>query len=120
MFKQCTLCGHIWGNREEFLADPDLKIIGYQVSFENVKNGLFLFNHSCETTLAIEVMEFDDLYKGPKYDMSLVGTEECLELCHDVNNLKACSSKCKFAYVRDIIQIINNWPKSDHPKSVAA
>ncbi|MBW2466896.1 MAG: hypothetical protein JRF02_06295 [Deltaproteobacteria bacterium] len=110
MFKQCTLCGHQWENREAFLADPDLEIIGYQVSFETIENGLFLFNHICETTLAIEVKKFDDLYKGPKYDMALTDTEECLSLCRDINALDTCSAPCKFAYVRDIIQIIRRWP----------
>ena len=120
MFKKCTSCSCIWKNRQDFLADPDLKIIGYQASFDNVKDGLFLFNHVCETTLAIDVIKFDDLYKGPVYDMSLSDTDECSELCTDMNNLDACDAKCKYAYVRDVIQIIKNWPKAERNSSEAA
>ena len=113
MFKKCSMCGQIWENREAFLDDPDLEIIGYQASFDNVKNGLFLYNHVCKTTLAMEVMEFDDLYKGPVYDLSLTGTDDCSDLCHDINELSVCGSQCKYAYVRDIIQVIKNWPKNE-------
>ena len=114
MFKKCTKCDHIWENREAFLSDPGLEIIGYQASFEEIKDGLFLFNHVCETTLAMDVIDFDDLYKGPVYDTSMADTDACSELCYDINNLDACGAECKYAYVRDIIQIIKNWPKIEH------
>ena len=120
MFKKCTLCGHIWENREAFLTDPDLVIIGYQASFEKIQDGMFLFNHVCETTLAMGVMKFDDLYTGPTYDMSLADTDECSNLCSDMNKLDACSAKCKYAYVRDIMQIIKNWPKTEHKNAELA
>ena len=117
MFKKCTSCGHIWENREDFLADPDIKIIGYEASFEHIKHGLFLFNHVCKTTLAIEVINFDDLYTGPVYDMSLAGTDECSDFCHDMNKLEACSAQCKYVYVREIIQIIKNWSNTEQNNS---
>ena len=112
MFKKCTLCGHIWESREAFLADQDLKIIGYQADFDIINGGLFLFNHVCETTLALDVKYFADLYTGPAYDTNLAGTDECSDLCIDINKLDACDAKCKYAYVRDIIQTIKNWPKT--------
>jgi hypothetical protein len=117
MFKQCTKCKHIWENREDFLVDPDLEIIGYQANFEHIKDGMFLFNHVCETTLALDIVDFDDLYSGPIYDMNLADTGECSDLCHDVNNLDSCSAECKYAYVREIIQTIKNWPKIEHKRS---
>jgi hypothetical protein len=120
MFKKCTKCEHIWESREDFLADPDLEIIGYQANFDHVKDGMFLFNHVCETTLALDVIDFDDLYIGPIYDMNLAETDECSRLCHDMNKLEACNAECKYAYVRDIIQIIKDWPKVKHKSSVLA
>ncbi len=111
MFKQCTVCRHCWQDREDFLTDPDLAIIGYQVCFDGVKDGLFLFNHNCKTTLAVKVYEFDDLYKGPRYDTAALGTDSCSGFCLDMTELKSCDSQCKYAYVLDIIQIIVKWPK---------
>lgn len=113
MFKKCSMCSYPWKDREAFLADPDIEIIGYQASFEEgIQEGLFLFNHECKTTLALKVIIFDDLYQGPRYDMALTGSDECSGYCLDINELSACSAKCKYAYVRDIIQIIMNWPKT--------
>ena len=111
MFKKCSLCHHHWQKREHFLTDPDIEIVGYQVCFDGAKDGLFLFNHHCETTLALEAHEFGDLYTGVAYDTALTGTEECPGLCLQIDELDACQAQCKYASVRDIIQIIREWPK---------
>ena len=111
MFKKCPLCNHLWQKREDFLADSDLEIIGYQVCFEGVKEGLFLFNHRCNTTLALKVQAFDELYEGVRYDFAATGTDKCSGFCLHIEELNACNAKCKYAYVREIIQIIRKWPK---------
>lgn len=111
MFKKCSFCQRLWNDRGAFLADRDLEIIGYQVCFDGVKEGLFLFNHTCETTIALKVHEFDDLYTGKRYDFAATGTDKCSGFCLHMEELKACTAECKYAYVRDIIQIIRKWPK---------
>ena len=111
MFKKCPMCRHAWIDREDFLADPDVEIIGYQVSFDSVKEGLFLFNHHCETTLAFKVLEFEDLYEGARSDIAAAGTDNCSGFCLNIKELRACSTQCKYAYARDIIKIILSWPK---------
>lgn len=111
MFKQCSMCRHPWRNRDDFLADPDLEIIGYQACFDSITDGLFLFNHQCGTTLSVKVEDFDDLYEGERYEQAATGTDECSGFCLDMQELKACSASCRYAYVRDIIQLIKKWPK---------
>lgn len=111
MFKKCTACHYQWQDREAFLTDPDIVIIGYQAGFDDVQEGLYLFNHQCRTTLALEVGKFEDLYDGPRYDKELAETEECSGFCLVTDELSVCSAKCKYAYLRDIIQIIRDWPK---------
>jgi len=64
MFKICNSCGYQWETREQFLSDLNVEVVGYQTFFSNLTMGLFLFNHSCSTTLAIEATSFMDLYKG--------------------------------------------------------
>ena len=44
-FKQCTSCGFRWSTRDQFLEDPDLELVGYQVNFVELLTGFFLFNH---------------------------------------------------------------------------
>lgn len=41
-FKTCNNCNTSWEDRVSFLADPALKLIGYQVSFKNLSLGYFL------------------------------------------------------------------------------
>jgi len=111
MFKVCTMCQHRWEDRNAYLSDPDIVMIGYQVNFENLQLGLFLFNHrSCETTLAIDAAHFADLYDGPVYAQSKAGTDECDERCLHQHDLEPCAGHCECAYVREIIQILRNWP----------
>jgi hypothetical protein len=109
MFKQCGKCKKKWENREEFLDDKDLKLIGYQVHFEDLELGIILFNHACNSTLGIYAKEFTDLYDGPVFAERATGSEDCSGYCLDQSNLMPCAVKCECAYVREILKIINNW-----------
>jgi hypothetical protein len=113
-FKNCTACRFEWMDRDSFLSDPDLKIIGYQVDFYGDRESLCLFNHNCGTTLSIQESKLGDLYNGPKYKNILSNNEECPGHCLDVNNLNPCGLDCKFAYGRELVQIIKTYPKSNN------
>ena len=115
MFKQCTKCAFVWEDRHSFLSDPDINMVGYQVNFEDLELGFFLFNHlSCETTLAIHAVQFIDLYEGPIYVQSKTGSDECEEHCLQKNDLDPCAVPCECAYVREIIQIVKKWPANQN------
>jgi hypothetical protein len=105
-FKTCPKCGHSWATRAEFLDDPGVQCIGYQVDFGELIAGIFLFNHSCWGTLGIEVSAFRDLYDGPVFQNRATGTDECPKHCLHENDLEACGAKCECAFVREILQII--------------
>ena len=111
-FKQCPNCDHIWKSRNDFLFDPDLSIVGYQANFRELEAGIFLFNHICKTTVALNAYNFADLYSGPVFQSKLDGTEECPNYCLYQQELGQCMAKCECAYVREIIQIIKSWPKT--------
>lgn len=73
-FKTCPHCGKIWPNRDVFLEDPGLELIGYQVDFEVIERGLFLFNHhDCQTTLAIPTGSFKDFHHGSFFSKRQTG-----------------------------------------------
>jgi hypothetical protein len=111
-FKQCSKCGYAWDTRHKFLEDPKLHIIGYQVNFDELEQGFFLFNHTCGTTLAIMAGDFRDLYDGPIYSERLTEGKECLRYCLVKDELRPCPAKCECAYAREIIQTIKGWPKN--------
>lgn len=86
-------------------------MIGYQVDFDELMAGLFLFNHICGTTLAAKADDFQDQYDGPIFTERLIGTKGCEGHCLHKDDLRPCPAKCECAYVREIVQVILNWPK---------
>lgn len=110
-FKQCTCCPVNWRTRDDFLSDPDVELIGYQAHFEDLKAGLLLFNHSCKTTMAIDVAAFCDLYDGPVFKERHTGQPSCQGYCLRRDELRPCPNRCECAFVRAILQIVQNWKK---------
>ena len=110
IFKQCTSCGFQWRSRDAFLWDPTTVIVGYQARFKELMAGIFLFNHSCGTTIAIQAVEFKDLYSGPIFQRRATDTEECPGYCLVKNELRSCPVQCECAFVREIIQVIKTYP----------
>ena len=113
-FKMCSTCKAAWSKRDDFLADSEIELIGYQQNYRDLEAGYFLFNHSCENTLAISVSEFVDLHDGPVFEESLDGTEECSGFCQREDNLEPCPRECECAFVRSIMQLLLHWPKKLH------
>jgi len=113
------MCHEVWVDREVFLSDPRIAVVGYQANFEDLETGLFFFNHAkpgCESTLAVEVRKFEGLAAGPIYREHLEGTEECPDYCLRQEELEPCPLHCECAYVREVLQVIRNWKKlADSP-----
>ena len=95
-----------------FLRDAKLTLVGYQVHFEKLEEGLFLFNHEvCHTTLAVAAGAFQPLHQGPIFTQRATGGADCLGYCLHRDNLLPCPAECECAYVRQVIQVIRHWPK---------
>ncbi|MDD9304145.1 MAG: hypothetical protein HUK40_18070 [Desulfobacter sp.] len=112
MFKICRTCGHQWKTREAFLSDPAIEVSGYQFFFENLKQGLFLFNHSCGTTLSIEADLLLDLYDGPFHpDRNPASDRKCPGRCLNNNILNPCSDECRCAFISKTLEILKQWTR---------
>ncbi|MFH1748525.1 MAG: hypothetical protein ABIG44_15940 [Planctomycetota bacterium] len=111
VFKECPMCGVSWDSRDGFLADPGIELVGYQVHFEELTAGFCLFNHACESTLAVTVGDFRSLYDGPVFEDRKTGTDECPEYCLHKEELRPCPARCECAYVREILQLIAHYPR---------
>ncbi len=113
-FKICPMCSNHWEMLEDFLSDHELELSGYQVSFIDLKGGLFYFSHTkpgCGTTLAIPVNEFTGLSNRPMLASQGKQSKCCPELCVRKNDLEPCPVECECSWVREIMQIIRNWKK---------
>lgn len=109
VFKLCPCCQRKWSDREEFLADPGLEVVGYQADLEFLEEGLFYFNHrisGCGSTIVIGVSCFLDLYSGPRYTERQTLLEGCPRFCIDKNQLTRCDAVCECAFVREVLQIV--------------
>jgi hypothetical protein len=115
VFKVCPGCTRAWNSREDFLGDPELELIGYQVDVGSPVGGLFLFNHACKDTMAIPASFFLDLVAKPMQRPSLFGTAECVGHCLHRGDLDPCRSVCECAYVRDVLQVVRHWQKRGKP-----
>ena len=104
IFARCKVCNQQWPSRDAFIADDGVHLIGYQVNFFQVEKGLFLFNHTCDATLAIPAGSFADLYDGPIYHERKTGSDECPSYCLYQHELRPCPAKCDCAYIREILK----------------
>jgi len=97
-----------------------MELNGYQVNFQQLEAGLFLFNHiapECGTTLALAAGEFADLYTGPIWKERLTGAGDCPRYCLRKSELRPCPAECECAYVRSILDQIRHWPRKQ-PRQV--
>lgn len=111
IFKECGKCGKVWRSYLEFLSDPQISLVSYQVNFDNLELGLFLFSHSCNSTLAITASVFTHLHYDPIFEERATGTNECPGFCLYKDELSPCPAKCECAYVRQVLQFVRRWPK---------
>lgn len=111
-FKSCSNCQMHWHCMDDFIEDPKVQLVGYMPTFDDLLNGLFLFNHHCGTTLACQVALFEHLYDGPIYQVKKNGQSECPGYCQNKTEFSACPVRCNCAYVRETLRILRQWPKS--------
>ena len=112
IFKACSCSKTSWFSRNEFLGDSNIDLVGYQANFGDFVLGLFLFNHlTCQSTIGIPASLFTDLHDGPVFSDCLAGSEQCPGYCLHSEVLHPCRAECEGAYVREILQILRDWPK---------
>ena len=112
IFKTCSCSKTPWFSRDEFLGDNNIYLVGYQANFGDFVLGLFLFNHlTCQSTIGIPASLFTDLHDGPVFSECLAGSEQCPGYCLHSEVLHPCRAECEGAYVREILQILRDWPK---------
>ena len=114
-FKVCQNCNASWDTIDKFLSDPKTVLAGYQVAFEDLEGGIFLFSHQqegCLTTLSIPVTDFLSLNDRPLLDKR--EHQRCIgsEFCQHQNDLSPKPKDCECLWVRNILQIIKEWTKT--------
>lgn len=120
IFKQCPNCHLQWPDRESFLSDPKVNLVGYQANFGDLVAGFFLFQHNiptCCTSLAVPASAFRDMHNGPIFQERKIDTIDCPGFCLHSSSIDPCQNACECAYVRDVLQRVKNWPKKSLTKT---
>lgn len=110
-FKTCPMCAKHWASRDAFLDDPTIDFNGYQANFGIMDQGLFYFTHQtdeCGSTMVIKAEAFLSLYTGPRYSEDKQLSKECPRFCLDRKQLQRCQAHCRYAFIREVAQIITN------------
>jgi len=113
LFKSCNNCETQWDSLQAFIQDPAIHLVGYMPTFDELTEGLFLFNHRCGTTLACTVGQFVHLTDGPVYQTNRNGEDGCPGHCLNKTDLAPCPQRCSCAFVRETLHIIDRWPKTE-------
>jgi len=116
-FKQCNLCGMVWPSYRDFVTDLQLRLEGYQASFDDPELGWILVTHmveGCHTTLAVRAGELRVLRDGPEIAEYRTGLEDCIRLCLDRGRLEDCTAPCAMAWVRHVLQWLRRHELPPH------
>jgi len=70
-------------------------MVGYQAHCDDEREGLFLFNHACNTTLSLKAGDFLDLYSGPMFEDRLFKTDQCGGTLLRQEDLQPCSREMR-------------------------
>ena len=117
VFKRCSTCDREWSTRDEFLHDPEVVLVGYQSTFTVTEPGLFLFNHSCDSTIAIDADAFADMY-GEEIRQSCEAhldnhPEYCCKGMTGEDEPKACICKFSRTIVDTLRTMMDAEPQAD-------
>jgi hypothetical protein len=107
------MCRDLWVHAADFLADPNVVFLGYQVDSMEDGTGWFLFNHlRCSTTVAVGLHGFAGLSQEPVLADScdVRGVRE--DFCLARREHRRCPPRCPCAYVTQTARLIQDWGKN--------
>jgi len=105
-FKECTFCDNKWKTFEELAQDKSKTALNYMTDKNNHFYNLILFNCSCGTTLAIQLIEFINRSGVPFKLEKRNGAEDKPSYCLNTGKSATCLSKCACKYTTHIMKLL--------------
>jgi hypothetical protein len=108
-FRLCGSCRRQWASWNDFVIDPELRLLGLQAVPSLPDGNLLVFDHCCGTSISLLVScvrpYLADL--GEEAPTAVrVGLEECRRNCPELEELAACARPCVQARDRRVVQAI--------------
>jgi hypothetical protein len=107
-FLVCGSCRRSWQSWDEFVVDPQLRLLGLQAVISTPDANVLVFEHRCGSSVSILTRRLRHLLSDPPAEdwPSLRGTDACPGHCLSLADLDACEMPCSNARDRDLIKLV--------------
>ena len=105
-FKECTFCDKKWKSFEDLANDKNKTALNYMTDKNNHFYNLILFNCSCGTTLAIQLIEFINRSGVPFKLEERNNLDDKPDYCLNTGKSAVCLSKCACKYTAHIMKLL--------------
>ena len=103
-FKHCSYCEKEWKTFEDLENDKEISAVNCMLDQYNHFYNLILFNCSCGTTLAIQLIEFIEHGVGTFELEERNASQPRPDYCQNKGMSAECLPKCACAYTSDILK----------------
>lgn len=96
-----------WASWQDFVLDPDIRLLGLQ-AVQNLPDGnLLVFDHSCGSSISLFAKRIRHLMPNPGAAAKRgepLGLDECRPHCQQLEELANCDRPCVRARDRRLVQ----------------
>jgi hypothetical protein len=113
-FKECGSCHKKWEEWQDFVRDPEVRLLGFQGSTRLPDTNLLVFHHRCGTSISVFAKNLRHILPQDVQELQfpvLYGDETCSQYCREIENLKICKRSCANARDRHLILTILEMKK---------
>lgn len=107
VFKVCGSCRRTWSTWEEFVTDPEVRLLGLQSRASLPEATVLVFEHFCGSSVSILASRLHHLvphHPGARWPC-LCDTDACPGHCLDFRDHGRCVECCRLAMDREILAI---------------
>jgi hypothetical protein len=113
-FKVCGACRRGWATWDDFVADPQVRLLGLQAVEHVPDASLLVFEHGCGSSVSVLVNRLQDLL--PEHPAagwpSLRGGELCRRHCFSLEDHAPCDRRCSHVRDRDLLRLVEELKQS--------
>jgi hypothetical protein len=105
-FQTCGSCRKKWKHWQDFVVDPEVRILGFQGSIHLPDTNLIVFGHRCGTSISVLAKRLRHILPHKDQELmipSLFESEICNHYCNNIENITACDRPCINARDRRLI-----------------
>ncbi len=114
-FQACGACRRVWLTWDDFVLDPDIRLLGLQAVISHPHVNLLVFEHACGSSISILARRLRHLLPAPALGAPasrLLGTQECRGHCRRLEDIDSCDAPCSNAHDRELTRLVARMKKA--------